>query len=133
MALAVLVSLPILLNTWVHDDITVIATNDQLHHAGSLWKVFTQSYWPPPYRPDLYRPLSSLLFGLEWIAGGSRPIVARFGSITLFAGVTSALVALSTRVTGRQWAACLVGVWFAVQPVHSEAISAGVNPFSSTK
>ncbi|MFI5235311.1 MAG: tetratricopeptide repeat protein, partial [Gemmatimonadales bacterium] len=75
---------------------------------------------------DLYRPLSLALFTLEWGAGN--------GQILLFHTLDLVFYLLSVLVLWRfgrtllpAGAAWLGAAWFAIHPVHVEAVSAAIN------
>lgn len=124
--LAIAITAVCLVNKFVQDDGANIRDNDRLHHLSGLWRVFVQPYWQPPFRPDLYRPLSSLLFGLEWIASGGHPWFFRVVSIVLYALLGAAVCDLLRRLV-RPEAALVAAIYFVLQPVHSEAVAAAVN------
>ena len=52
---------------FTYDDRYVIMMNDRVHSLQSFWKFFTQSYWPPKFGGDGYRPLVILLFAVQWV------------------------------------------------------------------
>lgn len=115
-----------LANDWVQDDIPVILRNDALHTMATPWRVFTTAYWPKPFAPDLYRPLTSLLLALEWGAGGGRPLLFKVASILLYVAATLAAWRLARRVLSEGAAWCVAAL-FAVHPVHVEAVAVAVN------
>ena len=112
-------------NRFVQDDAPIISTNILVHslHVGPL---FSQAYWPSPYPRELYRPLTSVMFALEWVAGGGRPVAFRIVSILLYLGATLAIYRLARRLLppGAAW---LAAALFAVHPVHVEAVAVAVN------
>ncbi len=113
-------------NLWVQDDIFIIQTNEFAHSLGAALRGFGQSYWPEPFAPDLYRPLSILLFAVEWSLGSGSPLVFRIISVVLYLATTLACWALARRLLppAPAWAAAAL---FAVHPVHVEAVAVAVN------
>lgn len=125
-ALALLVSLPSVVNSFAHDDVLIIVENARVHSLSRLGDIFAAAYWPQPYPQDLYRPLTSLLLALQWFLQGGDPTVFRIVSCIGYAAATAAAFALARRLlplTG----AFAVALLFAVHPVHVEAVALGVN------
>ena len=124
-ALSLVSSVTSLGNKFVQDDRPIISEN-MLVHSLRIWHLFTQAYWPSPYPRELYRPFTSTLFALEWVVGGGRPVAFRIVSILLYLGATLAVYHLSRRGLGHG-AAWLAAAFFAVHPVHVEAVAVAVN------
>jgi len=112
-------------NQFVQDDRPIISEN-ALVHSLRIWPLFTQAYWPSPYPRELYRPFTSVMFALEWVAGGGRPVAFRIVSILLALAATIAIYQLAKRVLA-PGAAWLAAALFAVHPVHVEAVAVAVN------
>ena len=125
-SLALAASLSGIRNLYVQDDIAIIARNPLLHDLRGIGRIFTESYWPPPAIPSTYRPLSSLTFALQWVAGGGSPIAFRLASYLLYA-LTAALVFRLARVRLPLATAAGCAALFAVHPVHVEAVAVAVN------
>jgi hypothetical protein len=113
-------------NQWVQDDRPIIVMSPVLHSLAHWWQRFTQAYWPDPYPRELYRPLTSLLLSVEWVLGGGHVVVFRAMSLVLAVGSTLAVYRLATRVlpSGGAW---LAAAFFAVHPVHVEAVAVAIN------
>jgi hypothetical protein len=126
LALSVGASFPVVLNGLVQDDIPVIVSNDAVHQLGSLGIHFRQPYWPKPFSPDLYRPLTSVLFTLEWLVGHGRPWLLHAASVAFYAVVCLAVLALCRRLLPPA-AAMAAAALFAVHPVHVESVAGVVN------
>lgn len=113
-------------NRFAQDDMPVIEKNPVVHTLAHPTTFFTESYWPKPFPPALYRPLSTTFFAVQWVAGGGRPWVFRATSIILY-GATGLLLyrlALTLLPAAAAW---LVAAFFMVHPVHVEAVAVGVN------
>lgn len=124
--LAIAASIAGLGNQWAQDDMPLIWKNPAMHSLASIPDFFQQPYWPKPFSQDLYRPLALTTFALEWALGGGAPIVFRAVSYLLYAATALAVFALARRVlpTIPAWAAA---AFFAVHPVHVEAVAVAVN------
>ena len=117
---ALLVYLPALRDGFALDDVVIIADNKPLHHLTTLVVALARPYWYD--EGHLYRPLTTLAFGLEWALGGGNPLIFHMVNLAWHA-LVSALVA---RLALRWWtpaAATAAGLWFAVHPVHAEAVA----------
>lgn len=117
---AVICYLPALRNGFALDDMVIIANDGALHHLSTLPAALARPYWYDV--GHLYRPLTTLAFGLEWTLGQGRPLLFHAMNLLWHAGV-SAMVA---RLTLRWWpapAALAAGLWFAIHPVHAEAVA----------
>lgn len=119
---ALAASLAGLWNTWAFDDIHLIAQNARVHSLGQWRELLTSPFWPPPFSPDLYRPVTSLLHALQYALGAGDPLVFRLVSDGLYAAVSWCVWRLAS-----DWlpsgAALAVGLLFAVHPVHVEAVA----------
>ena len=110
--------------TYVYDDI-IIARDDARLHDPARWG----EYWTTAYfkggLDNLYRPLVSLSFAVQWWLHGDKPW-AMHAVNWLLHGAASALVAeLALRLAGprrpgARFAAYAAGLLFAAHPVHVE-------------
>lgn len=109
----------------VWDDGWAIAQNPRVTADGPIWRCFAQSYWPPDLGGGLYRPLAIMGFILQWRIGGGAPWVFHLVNVVLYAGATLAvwLLARQLLAAGAAW---LVACFFAVHPVHVEAVANAV-------
>lgn len=113
-------------NHWVQDDIPIILDNPAAHSLGAALRAFFEPYWPAPYSRELYRPLTILLFGIQWSIGEGSPLLFRLVSTALYGGAVFALWRLGRRLLPPTWA-WVVAALFAVHPVHVEAVAVAVN------
>jgi len=109
-------------NGFAYDDLLIIRDNQQIHRLGDMAFDFVQGYWPQEHGGALYRPLTLVLFSLQWAIGRGAPWVFHAVNVTLYAGLTLALFALGRRILplGAAW---LGAALFAVHPVHVEAVA----------
>jgi hypothetical protein len=121
-ALAVAASVRSLGNGFAFDDVAIVVRNDALHHLGTWWRLFSVSYWPPSLGESLYRPLTSLVFALQWRIGGGDPWVFHLTSVLMYTAVSLAVWRLLGRMLSGM-AALTAATLFAVHPVHVESVA----------
>ena len=104
---------------FTYDDRYVILMNERVHSLHRFWRYFAQSYWPPKYGGDGYRPMLILTFAVEWFVGNGAAWVFHLVNIVL--AVATALgvywMALALLPPAGAW---LAAALFAVHPVHVE-------------
>ncbi|HLB55669.1 MAG TPA: tetratricopeptide repeat protein [Gemmatimonadales bacterium] len=113
-------------NQFAQDDFAIIWKSPLLHQLGESWKVFAQPYWPPPFTPDLYRPLALLSYAIQWAIGGGSPLIFRLASYLLYAAVSVQVLRVA-RLRLPFPAAFAAAALFSVHPVHVEAVAMAVN------
>lgn len=122
---ALIASAACLPNAFTGDDIQIIVQSQRLHGLAHLGEILTLPYWPAPFVPDLYRPVTSILLATQYAAGDGDPFVFRIISVALYV----ATCALVWRVASRLFTprlALWLGLLFAVHPVHVEAVANAV-------
>lgn len=120
-ALAVLASATGLSNGFALDDLALVADNARVHSLHEWWRLFRLPYWPPQYGASLYRPIVTIGFAVQWVAGGGSPLVFHLTSIALYAALSALVLAFFLELLGPIPA--VVGTaLFAVHPVHVEAV-----------
>jgi hypothetical protein len=124
--LGLVAAAPSLGNGFVHDDLSIIVENPAVHSVAGIGRIFTSPYWPEPYPPANYRPLSTTGYAVQWVAGGGRPVVFRVTSVVLSIAAGLALFRLAG-LLGPRWVAWLVAALFLVHPLHVEAVALAVN------
>lgn len=125
-AVALAASLAGVLNQFVIDDVSLIEHNARAHSLLNWRELLTSPYWPPPFAPELFRPVTSLLMALEYALGGGGPLVFRIVSYGLYAACAVGVLALASRLLSRR-VAVGTAVLFAAHPLHVEAVALGVN------
>lgn len=114
-----------LANGFVFDDVEVIQQDSRIHTLDSLPALAAAPFWTSTYRANAYRPATTIAFALDWAAGGGRPVAFHATNVVAHLVVVALVLALASLVLGPGGA--LVGaLWFAVQPVHVEAVANGV-------
>jgi len=124
--LALAASISGIANQFAQDDWAIILKNAPVHDLLHGWRLFTKPYWPPPFVPDLYRPLALLSYAVQWAVGGGAPVVFRLFSYGLYAVVCTQVLRLA-RLELSLAPAFAAAALFAVHPVHVEAVAMAVN------
>jgi 4-amino-4-deoxy-L-arabinose transferase-like glycosyltransferase len=104
---------------FTYDDRYVILMNDRVHSLHRFWRYFAQSYWPPKFGGDGYRPMVLLLFAVQWVLGGGAAWMFHLVNILLAVATALAVywLALALLPEAGAW---LAAALFAVHPVHVE-------------
>ncbi len=112
-----------LLFGYVYDDTGIILQNPVIQGWGALHEVWKYPYWTDSAdNGGLYRPLLMLIFAVIW--NGAHKFAIAFHAFALAMHVLATLLLwrLLRRATSR-WAAAGAALWFAVHPVHVEAVA----------
>ena len=104
---------------FTYDDRYVILMNERVHSLHRFWRYFAQSYWPPKYGGDGYRPMVILTFAVEWVIGHGAAWVFHLTNILLTVATALAVywMALALLPAAGAW---LAAALFAVHPLHVE-------------
>lgn len=113
-------------NQYAQDDFAIILKNPPVHDLWTSWKFFGKPYWPPPFVPDLYRPLALLSYAVQWAIGGGSPLVFRIASYLLYAVVCTQVFRLA-RLRLSFAPGFAAAALFVAHPVHVEAVAMAVN------
>ena len=108
---------------YVLDDTYAILGNESLRGWSSLGSVWLQRFGGDagPFF-GLYRPLTMTLFALVYNAGAKWPLWLHLAALLLHACATLCVWHLLRRAIAF-WPAFLAATWFAVHPVHVEAVA----------
>jgi protein O-mannosyl-transferase len=108
---------------YVMDDTTAIRSNPDMNGWRSLLTVWTHPYGGEgsPFF-GLYRPLTMAMFAFVWNAGGHWALWFHVLAVLLHAVATRLVYQMLTRISARI-PAFLGALWFAVHPVHVEAVA----------
>ena len=121
-ALALLSSATSLGNGFAYDDRWIIVENTRVHSLNNAWEMFNETYWPNIRGAALYRPITILLYALQWAIGGGSPLVFHAVSVVLYIVVSVLVLWFALQCLPRS-AAWVAAALFAVQPVHVEAVA----------
>jgi hypothetical protein len=119
--LALLSSATGLGNGFAYDDRWIIVENDRVHSLHQAWRIFNETYWPNIRGAALYRPLTILLYAVQWTVGHGSPKAFHAVNVALYVTVSVLVLwlALQCLPRGAAWVAAAL---FAVHPVHVEAV-----------
>jgi tetratricopeptide (TPR) repeat protein len=119
---------PTLFYGFVYDDSVIILRNPVLAGWRSVVEVWKHPYWVGggPDTPGLYRPVLVLAFAILANAAHKLAIAYHLFAVTLHACATLLVAKLLRRGAGR-WPAAAGALWFAVHPVHVEAVASVAN------
>lgn len=109
------------LNSFALDDNSIIVQNPLVHHLSAVWRAFALPYWPN-HDGGQYRPLAVASFAVDWAISHGHPWW--FHLVNVAWHVAACLLVwrvLATMLT--PVGAWLGAMWFALQPVHVEAVS----------
>jgi len=122
--------------TFIYDDQWVAELDPRLHDVHLWGRYLVESYNNGV--DNLYRPLTSLSFAVQWQWGGGRPWLFHAVNLILGAGVASLVAVLTQRLAcwGRETKSAAVngagsgllaglfaGLLFAAHPLHVEAVA----------
>jgi len=122
LAIALAASASGLGNGFVFDDRAIVVDNFRVHTLVGLWHSFAEPYWPPEVGAALYRPVTIVLFKLEWALGAGAPWAFHAANVLLYLAVVVAIFRLAQLILPLP-AAWLTAALFSVQPVHVEAVA----------
>ncbi|MDX2192618.1 MAG: tetratricopeptide repeat protein [Gemmatimonadales bacterium] len=129
-ALVLAASATSLANGFAYDDSAAIVANARVHELRSPLAYLGESYWPPESSGSLYRPVTIVGFAVQWALGGGSALPFHVTSVLLKLAATLVAWRLLRRALGAgggPWDAAWWGAaFFAVQPVHTEAVGNAV-------
>jgi protein O-mannosyl-transferase len=120
---ATVVYLNALGNDFVLDDIRLIRDNVRIRSLANIPHFFVSSYWEIAGPQALYRPLVLVSYAANYAISGLSSSSYAAVNIALHAAVSLLLFALIRTMGGSLVAAGVVGLAFAVHPVHTEAVT----------
>jgi hypothetical protein len=119
---AVATSLSGITNGFAFDDIHVIVRNPRLHSLAAPWGLLVETYWRAEMGSMLYRPLTMVVFAVEWVMGNGSPLPFHIVNVLLYAALSAAVCRFAALLM--PWRSALIaGILFAVHPVHVEAVA----------
>ena len=126
-ALAFLLYSNTLTHSWAFDDYSLIKENTLTRKGiAAIPEILTSTYRAGYFNTDvqLYRPLSRVVFAVEWDVFGDNPQAAHWVNVALYA-LTGFLLffVLTTWLNGNLLAAFLAASLFAAHPIHTEVVA----------
>lgn len=117
---------PILWNDWTQDDVPLVREDARIHDLGNIRNILTTPFWPAGGAAGHHRPMTTLTLAVEWAMGGGATSSFRIMSMTILAAASLAVFILALELLPFWWAV-LVGLAFAIHPVHVEAVAVAIN------
>lgn len=116
-----------LVNEYALDDYGLILENSQTKQGTSaLGQILSSAYRTGTTNGDntLYRPLSKMMFAVEWQLGSGGPALGHFMNVALFALTVVLLFRMLRRYLGGSITVPFItAVLFAVHPIHTEVVA----------
>ena len=56
------------------DDVLLVQQNARVHDLDHIREILTRPYWPPPFNPELYRPIASFVVAIQYVIGNGAPV-----------------------------------------------------------
>jgi tetratricopeptide (TPR) repeat protein len=125
---AIIIYLPSINYGFVLDDIAVVEKNKFVHEGiGGISDILTTFYWKGYWDSNsgLYRPLSLIMFALEWQISPENPMIHHFINVVLFGLSIGGLYKLMVLLlpTSNRWIAVWIAVLFMLHPSHTEVVA----------
>lgn len=117
---------PVLKNDWTQDDVPLVREDARIHDLGNIREILTTPFWPTAGAAGHHRPMTTLTLAVDWALGRGSILSFRIISLTLVAAASLVVFILALELLPLWWAA-LVGLAFAVHPVHVEAVAVAIN------
>ena len=110
--------------TFTYDDKAIIRDNPRIRMPSRVGEIFTTSYFGGPRGSgSAYRPVLLLSYAVQWWIHGRIPEAFHFVNVLLHICATLLLGDLLLRAGVRPAAAALASLFFAVAPIHVEAVT----------
>ncbi len=111
---------------FVYDDIAIVRDDPRVRNPALWSQLWTKDYFNGGI-DNLYRPIVSCSYALEWFIHGDRPWIFHAVNILLHALAAAGVAEFTRRALGAartaNSAALAAGLLFAVHPVHVEAVA----------
>jgi tetratricopeptide (TPR) repeat protein len=113
-----------LLGDFVYDDLVIVKDNPNLKTLSDIPKLFLQPYWGENNNEGLYRPLAHVTYAINFAI--SKDDTYSYHLVNIFIHIVSSLLIywLSNHYCKSKYIALLCSLFFAVHPVHCEAVAA---------
>ncbi len=121
-AAAFLVNTPSLGYGFVFDEKLLILENPVAHDLSNAGRMFTEKFWPGQARGIYYRPLVTLSYAVGYALAGGAPWIQHLINALAHAAAAGLAFLLLLRLTGKERAAAIAAMIFAVHPAHVESV-----------
>jgi hypothetical protein len=107
--------------TYVYDDLVIVGSDPRLKDPSRWGEYWTKDYFNGGI-DNLYRPLVSMSYAIQWWLHGDRPWAFHAVNWLLHAAASAAVAELARRLAGTR-VALITGLLFAAHPIHVEAVA----------
>ncbi len=107
--------------TYIYDELAIVHEDPRVLESSGWRELWTRDYNNGGV-DNLYRPIVSMTYWLEWRIHGDRPWLFHLVNVLLHAAVSAAVAEFARRLLNLR-AAYLTGILFAVHPIHVEAVA----------
>ncbi|MEZ4754222.1 MAG: tetratricopeptide repeat protein [Bdellovibrionota bacterium] len=125
-ALAFLIYLPTIFYDFSYDDFHQIHNNTLVTSPELSLDTLLFPFFEPTFPGDVYRPLTVLSYRLTYMLIGLQPAVFHFFNVLLHSLITFLVFLLSFKTLKHKELAFFSATWFAVHPIHVEAVASVV-------
>lgn len=106
------------------DDTRFVFQSGATQGIGAFGDLLTSPYLRDvPAGRSPYRPVTAISYALDWTLGGGRASFFHWTNVLLHVGVTGLLMAVMGALMVPTAGVIVGGAWFAVHPVHVEAVA----------
>ncbi|MBI5181109.1 MAG: tetratricopeptide repeat protein [Nitrospirae bacterium] len=110
-------------NSFVYDDNTYVVENRQIRSASNIPKAFISSYPPDSKEQGLYRPMVAISYIFDYAFRGLNPKSFHLTNLILHILTSIIVYLLAFEIIKTRWPSAVVGIVFALHPVHTEAVT----------
>lgn len=110
-------------NSFVYDDNTYIVENRQIRSIANIPNAFVSSYPPDSKEQGLYRPMVTISYIFDYAIWGLNPKGFHLTNLILHILTSIIVYLLAFEIIKTQWPSAVVGIVFALHPVHTEAVT----------
>jgi tetratricopeptide (TPR) repeat protein len=109
---------------FTYDDKAIVRDNPRIRSPGNVSQIFTTSYFGGPRGSGtVYRPVLLLSYAVQWWIHGKQAVAFHAANVLLHCGATLLLAALFLSIAIAPAAALAGALFFAVAPIHVEAVT----------
>ncbi len=110
-------------NSFVYDDNTYVVENSQIRSISNIPKAFINSYPPDSEGQGLYRPMVTVSYIIDYAFWRLNP--KGFHHTNMLLHILSSVIVylLALEILKKHFPSSVVGIVFALHPVHTEAVT----------
>lgn len=108
----------------VSDDHLLVESNEPIKSILNWPKLFVQVYWGEGHKQGLYRPVTNVTYGINYLISGTNTFSYHLFNVIMHFINALFIYWLTFFYTKKRVLALACGLIFAAHPVHTEAVSA---------